>query len=202
MARVLVVDEEPMLRLLLRLVLENDGHDVRDTDDARDALIHIGGWNPDVVVTELKMPGMDGTELLRRMRMRSASGKMRIVVTSAIVPAGVEVDAVFAKPYEARTVADEIDSLLGAPAHDGAGRAGRVRHGSGDRASRAALLSDIWSRLVSVDSQADGCDGECDAALGEIRRLAAWVEERSARNLRELAGAGTRPDSESAALGR
>ena len=200
MARVLIVDDEPMLRLLLRLVLENDGHEVRDSDDGRDALIQIGSWRPDVVVTETTLPGLDGNDLIKRMRMRSDSVNMRIVATGLSVPSDADIDAVFIKPYEAQLVAKEIDSLLGEPLEDG----GPTLHRSEDAALRArtALLSDIWSRLVSVDSQAGSCDAECDVALEEIRRLAIWIDDRTSRNLRDsLAAAAESVDCQTDLLG-
>lgn len=191
MARVLLVDDEPMLRLLLRLVLENDGHDVRDCDDGRDALIQISSWRPDVVVTETTLPGFDATDLIKRMRMRSESVDMRILATSVAAPADADVDAVFIKPYEAQLVAKEIDAMLGEPL-DG-DRLLRPRSEDEALRARTTLLGDIWSRLVSVDSQAGSCDEECDVALEEIRRLAGWVDDRASRNVRP-AGAGAMPD--------
>ena len=181
MGRVLIVDEEPMLRLLLRLVLENEGHEVRDADNGRDALIGISAWHPDVVVTELALPELSGPELIKRMRMRAESVDMRIVVTSASLPADVDVDALFAKPYEAQLVAKEIDSLLGSISPDKADEI-LVRAAApvdGTRRSRTAILGEIWSKLVSVDTQVRFCDVECDVALEEILRLARFVDERT-----------------------
>lgn len=186
MARVLIADEEPMLRLLLRLVLENDGHDVRDADSGREALIQIGSWQPDVVVTELALPGLDGADLVKRMRMRAPSVDMRIVGTSASVPADVELDGFFLKPYEAQMVAKEIDSMFGGQPDEAQGPAPRSTEDT--LRTRTALLSDIWSRLVSVDSRTRVCDPECDIALEEIQRLATWIDERTARNQASLGG--------------
>ena len=177
MARVLIVDEEPMLRLLLRLVLENEGHDVRDADDGRDALILIGSWQPQVVVTELVLPGLDGADLIKRMRMRADTVDLRIVATAASIPPDADVDAAFVKPYEAQLVAKEIDSMLGPQPEDGPVLPRRTQDAA--LKARTAVLSDIWSRLVSVDGQSGHCDDECDMVLEEIRRLAIWVEERA-----------------------
>lgn len=179
----LIVDDEPMLRLLLRLVLENDGHEVRDADDGRDALIRIGSWHPHVVVTELNLPGLDGADLVKRMRIRADSAHMRIVATSLSIPSDIEVDAAFTKPYEAQLVAKEIDSMVSGM-HDDVGLSIRQADDADVRA-RTLLLGDIWRRLVNVDSQAHDCDADCDVALEEIRRLATWVDDRVSSNQHE-----------------
>lgn len=197
MGRVLIVDEEPMLRLLLRLVLENEGHEVRDADDGRGALIQIGCWHPDVVVTELALPGLEGMDLVKRMRIRANSVHMRIVATSVSIPPEAELDAAFTKPYDAQLVAKEIDSLIG-ELHDDTATLPHPADDAGAR-DRTALLSDIWSRLVSVDTQALDCDPECDLALQEIRRLAVWVDERVTANQRERLA--SRPTCSPATLG-
>ena len=190
MGRVLIVDEEPMLRLLLRLVLENEGHDVRDADDGRDALILVGSWRPHVVVTDLALPGLGGSDLVKRMRMRTESLDMRIVATTTGTPTDVDVDAVFIKPYDAQLLAKEIDSMLGVHSED-VGPPPR-RSLDGELRARSALLSDIWSRLVSVDTRSRLCDPECDAALEEILRLAKWVDERTGA----IEESATRPASD------
>jgi diguanylate cyclase (GGDEF)-like protein len=66
--RVLVVDDEASLRGFLRAVLEQLGFEVREAGDGAAALAEFSGWQPDLVVTDWLMPGMDGIELVRRLR--------------------------------------------------------------------------------------------------------------------------------------
>jgi CheY-like chemotaxis protein/DNA-binding CsgD family transcriptional regulator len=69
MARVLVVDDEPDIRELVRLNLERDGHDVLLAGDGMAALEVIPAEHPDLVVLDLMMPVMDGWEVLRRIKV-------------------------------------------------------------------------------------------------------------------------------------
>ena len=64
MARVLVVDDEPAIRRLLRQTLERAGHDVIDAADARAALAAVAQDVPDAVLLDLGLPGRDGLELV------------------------------------------------------------------------------------------------------------------------------------------
>ena len=64
MARVLVVDDEPAIRRLLRQTLERAGHDVIDAADARAALAAVTQDAPDAVLLDLGLPGRDGLELV------------------------------------------------------------------------------------------------------------------------------------------
>ena len=70
--RVLVVDDEPQIRRVLRLALDSQGFDLRVAADGESALDTLRDWPPDLVVTDLSMPGVDGLELCRRIRQTSA----------------------------------------------------------------------------------------------------------------------------------
>ena len=69
--RILVVDDEPQLTRVLRVGLTGRGFDVRTVADAESALDTFADWQPDLVVTDLTMPDIDGIELCRRIRKRS-----------------------------------------------------------------------------------------------------------------------------------
>src|SRR3989440_11855310 len=66
--RILVVDDEPQITRVLRRGLMTHGYDVSVAPDGRSALQLFGDWPPDLVVTDLSMPNMDGLELCRRLR--------------------------------------------------------------------------------------------------------------------------------------
>ena len=80
MARILVVDDHPSVRALLRDVLELAGHVVRVAEDGYAALRAVAAERPDVVVLDVVMPGMDGHEVLARLRERHALSIEEIVV--------------------------------------------------------------------------------------------------------------------------
>jgi len=69
--RILVVDDEPQITRVLRTSLSSQGYDIRVANDGETALEIMKDWAPDLVVTDLSMPNMDGLELCRKLRVTS-----------------------------------------------------------------------------------------------------------------------------------
>jgi two-component system KDP operon response regulator KdpE len=70
-SRVLVVDDEPQITRVLRTVLSSQGYQVRTAAEGESALSNFKDWNPELVITDLFMPHMNGVELCRRIRALS-----------------------------------------------------------------------------------------------------------------------------------
>src|SRR6266496_1272342 len=70
-SRVLVVDDEPQITRVLRTVLSSQGYQVRTAAEGESALTNFTEWRPELVITDLYMPHMDGVELCRRIRAMS-----------------------------------------------------------------------------------------------------------------------------------
>ena|ERR1051326_3473308 len=68
---VMVVDDEPQLRRLVRLTLEEAGYVVREADTGQKALHELGRAEPDAIILDLGLPDLSGIELLARVRQRS-----------------------------------------------------------------------------------------------------------------------------------
>jgi CheY-like chemotaxis protein len=121
--KILVVDDDPDLRTILRLIFERAGYEVAEAGHGKAALDLIGGSQlPDVVLTDLMMPVMDGNELIRRLRAESRTASILIVVVSANanasegVRASLWADAVMSKPFIPAHLVKLVQSLeLGAP---------------------------------------------------------------------------------------
>jgi DNA-binding NtrC family response regulator len=79
--RVLVVDDDPGVRYTLREILSSEGLQVDEAADGLEALSRLEAQPAALVVTDLRMPGMDGMELLRRLAARSPAP--RVVVITA-----------------------------------------------------------------------------------------------------------------------
>ncbi len=71
--KILVVDDEENIRLLYREELEEAGYEVDTAKDAMDAARKIPEFKPDLVTLDIKMPGMDGIEFLRKFREKDKS---------------------------------------------------------------------------------------------------------------------------------
>ena len=72
-ARILVVEDEPQLRGLLRLYLERDGHTVTDAGDGPAALAAYDAQPHDLVILDLMLPGMQGETILEALREAGSS---------------------------------------------------------------------------------------------------------------------------------
>jgi CheY-like chemotaxis protein len=99
MSRILVVDDEPDQRFLLRRVFERAGHVVVDAGNGTAALAAVGGSRPDLIVTDIMMPGMGGAELIRRLRSDPATAGIPILSVSGDTHLAGGADAVLPKPY-------------------------------------------------------------------------------------------------------
>ena len=71
-SRVLVVDDEPQITRVLKTVLSSQGYQVRTAAEGESALTNFKEWSPELVITDLFMPHMDGVELCRRIRELSS----------------------------------------------------------------------------------------------------------------------------------
>ncbi|HEV7683181.1 MAG TPA: response regulator transcription factor [Pyrinomonadaceae bacterium] len=88
--RILVVDDEPQLTRVLRTGLKARGYDVRAAADGLAGFETFSDWHPDLVVTDLAMPNMDGLELCRKLR---AVSQVPIIILSAKGEEKIKVEA-------------------------------------------------------------------------------------------------------------
>jgi DNA-binding NtrC family response regulator len=108
---ILVVDDEKNIRRTLRMVLEGEGLDVRDAERAEDAVAILADEPVDVLVTDIRLPGMSGIELLERVKRDPATATMPVIVISGHASVSEAVDAVklgatdfFEKPLDRERV--------------------------------------------------------------------------------------------------
>ena len=71
--RILVIDDEPQITRVLRAALSAQGYDVRTANDPEEGLQVFRDWPPDLVITDLMMPGMSGVEVCRAIRARGTT---------------------------------------------------------------------------------------------------------------------------------
>jgi DNA-binding response OmpR family regulator len=116
MRRVLVVDDEPHIRTVLRGYLRADGYEVTEAADGEAAMVEMRDNPPDLVLLDVMLPGIDGLEVLRRLR--SFSDAYVILVTARaeevdkLVGLGVGADDYVTKPFSAREVTARVKAVL------------------------------------------------------------------------------------------
>jgi CheY-like chemotaxis protein len=110
--KVLVVDDELVHRVLLRRIFERAGYEVSDAGDGAAALRMVAESPPDLVVTDMMMPVMDGAELIRRLRCEPATAAISILAASGDPHLAEGADAVIPKPYSWRHLLEVADALL------------------------------------------------------------------------------------------
>src|SRR5690349_3723601 len=81
MANILIVEDEPRMRRLLEISLGEDGHDVQTLEDAESGLKFLGKEPADLVITDLKLPGMTGLDFL--LEAKRINALLPIVVMTA-----------------------------------------------------------------------------------------------------------------------
>lgn len=116
MHRVLVVEDDPTLRGVIRLVLEREGYHIDEAQHGGAALEAMAGEMPDAAVVDLKMPIMGGVELIQRMRADARLAAIPIVLLSGFGDAadrGHAADMVLAKPFEPQRLLECLRTLVG-----------------------------------------------------------------------------------------
>jgi two-component system, OmpR family, KDP operon response regulator KdpE len=107
--RILVIDDEPQITRVLRAALTAQGYDVRTANDPEEGLRVFHDWPPDLVVTDLAMPGLSGVEVCRAIR---SSSPTPIVVLSVRDHERTKVEALDAGADDYVTKPFSIQELL------------------------------------------------------------------------------------------
>ena len=119
MPTILVVDDEEPIQELLKFNLEKDGYQVRVAKDGPEALNSVEKEQPDLLVLDLMLPGMDGLEVCRRLRQNTKYQQLPIIMLTA---RGEEIDKVLGlelgaddymtKPFSPRELSARIKARL------------------------------------------------------------------------------------------
>jgi CheY-like chemotaxis protein len=110
---ILVVDDEPMVRATLKMLLNFEGHTVELASDGSEALQKLAEQEFDIVFTDLNMPGMRGDELARRMKRENPQQVIAMVTAYPNVLSPSEkkvnpVDFFITKPFALETIAKAL----------------------------------------------------------------------------------------------
>ncbi len=115
--RILVVDDDPDHLSVVCTILEESGFEVERADDAEQALARVHGFQPSLVLTDLRMPGMDGVELLERIQEGMTGVEVIVMtghedMTSAIGAMRAGAFDYVVKPMEVSTLLNLVDRCL------------------------------------------------------------------------------------------
>ena len=119
MSRVLVIDDESTVGVVLRLAFDAEGHETVVAEDGRSGIELALAEHPDAIVLDLMMPWVNGYDVLDALRDADGMQEVPVLVLTAValsserercLSAGA--DAVMTKPFDPRDVVEALDDLL------------------------------------------------------------------------------------------
>ena len=119
MHRVLVVEDDPVIQMLVQEVLRGEGYDVRVADDGQAGLARVREEVPDLIVLDVMMPHMNGYEVLGHLRGDPATAEVRVLMLTALnsgedVARGIAAgaDDYVRKPFQTDDLVTRVAALL------------------------------------------------------------------------------------------
>jgi excisionase family DNA binding protein len=116
---VLVVDDDPQVREVVRVNLELEGYAVREAANADEGLAAVEDDAPDLILLDVMMPQVDGWEMLRRVQERHGIGSIPVVMFSGQLESGVEHEAAergarafVGKPFDLRALIEQTKQIV------------------------------------------------------------------------------------------
>ena len=116
MARVLIADDDPAIRDVVRIALQRGGFETAEVADGAAALLAVGSVAPDLLVLDVTMPGLDGTEVCRQLRRTS---RVPILFLSSrddevdrVVGLEIGGDDYLTKPFSPRELVARVRAIL------------------------------------------------------------------------------------------
>ncbi|HZR33079.1 MAG TPA: response regulator [Terriglobales bacterium] len=163
MANIFVVEDDPASRDYLRTVLGHFGHTVTEAADGAEALSKIAHLNPDLVISDILMPTMDGYEFVRRLRQSPALAHTRVIFYSATYHhseaaalarscGALRVIAKPADPQELNGVVEEVlkQSVTAVSSNEEVSSGASLQRISGRLAARFTELKAVRGRLSAL----------------------------------------------------
>jgi len=115
--RILLVDDDADLLLLISMRLKSNGYDVASVNSGEKALAQLAIFRPQVVVTDMRMPGMDGLALFEAIQKRQPHLPVIVLTAHGTIPDAVEatkrgIFSYLVKPFDANVLLDNIDKAF------------------------------------------------------------------------------------------
>jgi len=120
MINVLIAEDNPVNRELLREILENRGYSVTEAGDGQDALTLVHEIQPDILLLDIGMPVLDGYAVAKKLRENPKTAALPILAITAYAMQGDRekilqsgFDGYLSKPIDASALAEEMQRVLG-----------------------------------------------------------------------------------------
>ncbi len=157
-AKILVVDDEPSITNLVTAYLSKEGYEVRTATDGPGGLLAARTFKPDLVILDIMLPGLDGLEVLARLRRESDVYVILLTArteeTDRVVGLSVGADDYVTKPFSARELVARVKAALrrlrGAE-HSGVSTVLAFRHIRLDGGSRQVWLDGQLVDLTAIE---------------------------------------------------
>jgi CheY-like chemotaxis protein len=118
MASILIVEDHPTMRDAMRLVLEEDGHQVEEASDGEAGIAMVRDRAPDVVLLDLNIPVVSGAEVLETLKADPATAEVLVVVVTATGEEGRRkaiaqgADGYITKPFSPLALLRSVERVL------------------------------------------------------------------------------------------
>jgi len=119
MKKILVIEDDEQSRYLISFILKKNGHEVVEDKRGEDALDMVVKENPDLILMDIQLPGIDGLETTKRIRESGVDRNIPIIAITSYAMVGDREKALAAgcngyieKPINPETIMDEINSYL------------------------------------------------------------------------------------------
>ena len=151
--KILVIEDEPDILEVMQYNLEREGYKVVACRNGEQGLSRIRTDNPDIVILDLMLPGMDGVEVCRQVKSDPVTRAIPIIMVTAkaeesdiVLGLGIGADDYIGKPFSPRELIARVKVVL---------RRGPLREqsGAGERVVRGALTIDLGRHEARVDEQ-------------------------------------------------
>ena len=117
MAKIMVIDDDSYIRLILIRILSRRGHQVIPVSDGAFAMKEIRGQEPDIIILDILMPGLDGFSLGHHLKFKSEFSNTPVVIITSLVDKAylakeISADGFISKPFDGDKVIEIIEDIL------------------------------------------------------------------------------------------
>jgi CheY-like chemotaxis protein len=119
MSIVFTIDDNPVISMVIKFALTDVGHSVVAFDNCSEAYAKLeNGLKPDIILADLKMPGMNGKEFVEKMRSNPKLDYIPVVIVTGSIPSGENLppkdtyQALVIKPFDLQELIDTVEKLI------------------------------------------------------------------------------------------